>query len=166
MMPINRKKIHTSTLLHAGWCILLFPLQAWSAGIKQQVAAGGVPEPIATGNLLQVTLALLAVLAAIAATAWALRRFSQLQSGANSILRVVAGVSIGPRERIVLIQVGEQQLLVGVAQGHVQTLHTLTHPVTPPQMGKAMTTGFAQRLAQAFAQSRARQSSSDRGPKP
>ncbi len=34
-------------------------------------------------------------------------------------------------ERVVLVQVGKQQLLIGVAPGRVSTLHVLDEPVTP-----------------------------------
>ncbi len=37
---------------------------------------------------------------------------------------------MGPRERVVLVQVGKQQLLLGVAPGRIQTLHVLDEPVT------------------------------------
>ena len=40
-------------------------------------------------------------------------------------IQVLGGVSLGPRERAVLISVQGQRLLLGVAPGRVQTLHVL-----------------------------------------
>ena len=40
-------------------------------------------------------------------------------------MRVVGGVSVGTRERVVVLEVADTWLVVGVAPGQVQTLHTL-----------------------------------------
>jgi flagellar protein FliO/FliZ len=40
-------------------------------------------------------------------------------------IAILSGVSLGPRERAVLLRVGNTRLLVGVAPGRVQTLHVL-----------------------------------------
>ncbi len=76
-------------------------------------------------EMMSVTLGLLAVLVAIFAVAWLMRRFGNFSMAANGELRVVAGMSLGARERLVLIQVGKEQLLLGVSPGRVQTLHIL-----------------------------------------
>jgi flagellar protein FliO/FliZ len=41
----------------------------------------------------------------------------------------VAQLSLGTRERAVLVRVGGQELLLGVAAGSVRTLHSFTAPV-------------------------------------
>jgi flagellar protein FliO/FliZ len=83
-----------------------------------------------TSGLAQVTFSLLLVLAVIFAAAWAVKRLrGGSYRGANA-LHVVADLSLGPKERAVLIQVGQQQLLVGVAPGQVTTLHVLAENVT------------------------------------
>jgi flagellar protein FliO/FliZ len=92
------------------------------------------------GGLAQVTLSLLLVLAAIFAAAWTVRRLRGVGQRGAETLRIVADLSLGPKERAVLIQVGQQQLLVGVAPGQVTTLHVLpesvateqTAPTSPP----------------------------------
>ena len=62
--------------------------------------------------MLQVLFALLVVLAAIAAIAWLFRRFPLGQNAMGGAVRVVGGVALGPRERLVLVEVGETWLLV------------------------------------------------------
>jgi flagellar protein FliO/FliZ len=84
----------------------------------------------ATGGLAQVTFSLLLVLGVIFAAAWGLKRLRGVGQRGASTLRVVANLSLGPKERAVLIQVGQQQLLVGVAPGQVTTLHVLTENVS------------------------------------
>ena len=68
------------------------------------------------------------VLAAIAATAWLLRRLAPGQIASSGALRVVSGVMVGPKERVVLVDVGDTRLVLGVAQGQVTTLHQMPRP--------------------------------------
>ncbi len=115
-----------------------------AAFAAEPFAAPRAAEPVATSpaaGLVQVTFSLLLVLAAVFAAAWAVRRlkgFGRLGPGA---IEVIADVALGPKERAVLVQVGKQQLLLGVAAGNVSTLHVLTEPVTlnqkMPVLGQA-----------------------------
>ena len=110
-------------------------------------AAPAAPEPMAAGNLLQLLFGLIVVLVAIGVTAFLLRRLGRLPSGGGA-LRVLGGLSVGTRERAVLVQVGDRQLLLGVAPGRVQTLYVLEHPVDTGTPSAGMAEGFAERLAQ------------------
>lgn len=115
----------------------LLPL-LWSLGaqaadkIAAMPAAKHAVDPLAAGNLLQLTLGLVVVLAAIVGSAWLLRRYGRLQSNMAGALRVIGGLSMGPRERVVLVQVGKQQLLLGVTPGRIQTLCVLDEPIAEP----------------------------------
>ncbi|MDD5241204.1 MAG: flagellar biosynthetic protein FliO [Sulfuricella sp.] len=68
------------------------------------------------------------MLAVIVGAAWLLRRLSPGQMGAGGVVRVIGGVALGPKERLVLVEIGETWLVLGVAPGQVNTLHTLTKP--------------------------------------
>lgn len=81
------------------------------------------------GYLLQLVAGLGLVLVSIAVLAWALKRLQRLPSKMRSALRILGALSVGPRERLLLVQVGETQLLVGVAPGRVSRLLTLSTPV-------------------------------------
>jgi flagellar protein FliO/FliZ len=92
----------------------------------QQVASGSA------GGLLRVVVALIVVLAAVLAAAWLARRmraFSGGGGGAN--LEMLAQLPLGTRERVVLLRVGDCQVLIGVAPGSVRTLHVLQAPSLP-----------------------------------
>jgi flagellar protein FliO/FliZ len=122
------------------------PAGAWAVDkVVHALPAKTINEPLGAGNLLQLSFGLLVVLAAIVGSAWLLRRYGRLQTGAEGALRIIGGLSMGPRERVVLVQVGKQQLLLGVAPGRIQTLHVLDEPVADaaPQAPSA----FADRLA-------------------
>jgi flagellar protein FliO/FliZ len=93
-------------------------------------AAARVPtEPLAATNLLQLLFGLIVVLGAIAFGAYLLRRLGKFSAPVGGALRVLGGISVGARERVVLMQVGDQQLLLGVAPGRVHTLHVLERPI-------------------------------------
>lgn len=101
-----------------------------------QPAVASAPTAPAAG-LAQVTLALALVLAAIFATAWAVRRFRLLSGGrveTGATITVLAERAVGPRERVVLLQVGGEQVLVGVATGNVRKLHVLQEDRPAPRL--------------------------------
>ncbi len=78
-----------------------------------------------TEQMLKMVLGLMFVLALIFSLAWLMRRYGAMGFGGNSALRVVAGASVGQKERVVLLQVGERQILLGVSPGRVNMLHTI-----------------------------------------
>lgn len=84
------------------------------------------------GNLLQVLLGLGLVLAAIAGTAWLLNRLGPGRISASESIRVVGAVAVGPKERVILVDIGETRLVLGVAPGHVTTLHQMPRPNDEP----------------------------------
>jgi flagellar protein FliO/FliZ len=83
------------------------------------------------GSLAQVTLSLLLVLAAVFAAAWVVRRLRGFGKFGANIIQIVADAPLGAKERAVLIEVGGQQLLLGVTAGQVNLLHVLAQPVAP-----------------------------------
>lgn len=109
--------------------------------------------------LAQMLVGLIVVIAAILVLAFLMRRVGGIQSRLGSQFRVVGGISLGSRERMLLVQVGTQQLLVGVAPGRVQTLHVLEEPIrvdAPGQEGGASSDSpFARRLRTALGRERA-----------
>lgn len=103
-----------------------------AAFAAERFAAPTPAEPVtatSAGGLVQVTLSLLLVLAAVFAAAWAVRRLRGLGGAGAGVIEVIAHVPLGPKERAVLVQVGDQQLLLGVASGSVNTLHVLPEPL-------------------------------------
>ena len=131
-MKINNKYIAGSWILFT--IFFYFPRIAFSVDKPPIQITQPLSPGVSSGNLVQVTLGLLLVLAMIVGIAWLLRRYGRLQSAASGSLKIIGGLSIGPRERVVLLQVGDTQLLVGVAPGRVQTLHVLNEPLIAPEI--------------------------------
>jgi flagellar protein FliO/FliZ len=87
-------------------------------------AASSLPASGASG-IGQVTFALLLVLAAVFGVAWMLKRLRAVTgAGANGI-EVLAQTSLGSKERAVIVRVGDERLLLGVASGQVTLLKSL-----------------------------------------
>lgn len=90
-------------------------------------------QPPLSGVVLFETLGGLAlILLLIFGLGWMLRRFGRLPLKSNAMISIIGGVSLGPRERAVLLQVEGTRLLIGVAPGRVQILHHFNNdPVKP-----------------------------------
>ncbi len=87
----------------------------------QQLAS--LNPPVSLSTLLETALGLIIVLGFIVLLAWLLRRTQHLHTTANGKLKVIAGLPLGARERIVLIEAGSEQVLVGITPQQIQTLH-------------------------------------------
>jgi len=112
--------------------VLLAALSSVVHAAEQPFAAPDAAKAVSSSpaaGLAQVTLSLMLVLAAVFAAAWVVRRMRNFGRPGAGAINIVADVALGQKERAVLIQVGAQQLLVGVAPGRVNTLHVLTEPV-------------------------------------
>jgi flagellar protein FliO/FliZ len=92
--------------------------------------------------------ALFFVLALIFALAWLARRMPGVAGTQHAALRVVASLALGPRERVVVVDVGGTQLLLGVGAGGTRMLHALAAPLPSQERGGQLP--FAQLLAQHF----------------
>lgn len=106
-------------------------LLLWSAA---SLAAGMEPARLestapGSGLLVQLTLGLLVVLALAIGLSWLLRRYALPRDG---LIRVVGGLPLGTRERLLLIEVDQVRLLIGVTAQQIQTLHVFNPPAAPP----------------------------------
>jgi flagellar protein FliO/FliZ len=110
---------------------LCFPLLA----VAQTARPAYTPpeSAVSSGSIVQVIFSLLLVLAAVVLVAWLLKRINLPQQGAGSQLKVISGVAVGQRERIVLVEVNDTWLVVGVAPGQVNALHSMPKAELPPQ---------------------------------
>lgn len=79
-------------------------------------------------------LALVLVLGLIVGLGWLLKRLPGGGFRQADGLRIVASIPLGAKERVAVVQVGGEQLLLGIGAGGVRTLHVLPQPLpeTPP----------------------------------
>lgn len=108
------------------------------------------PGIAGAGQVARMIGGLLVMVVVIVGLAALLKRFNGLQRGGPGAIRVVSTASIGARERLLLVEVGGQQLLVGAAPGRIQALMVLDEPVTvAPGAAHTAEGGFAARLRDA-----------------
>jgi flagellar protein FliO/FliZ len=92
---------------------------------KMAVAKTLTTSPVTNTALFETLLGLGLVLGLIAILAWLIKRTGRFQTTANGEIKMIAGLSLGPRERAVLLEVGGEKILVGVTTQHIQTLHVI-----------------------------------------
>jgi flagellar biosynthetic protein FliO len=84
-----------------------------------------MPSGSATGSLLQTLFALIVVLGVLGALAWFLKRYGPKAMGGNANLRVVGSLNLGGRERVLVVEVGKQWIVVGASPGRINALATM-----------------------------------------
>ncbi|MBU2875621.1 flagellar biosynthetic protein FliO [Marinobacter salexigens] len=104
--------------------------------------AGNAPDTL--GTLLSLGVGLLAVIAIIYGCAWIIRRMNGMTGMNNNAIKVVSVMAIGARERIALIEVGGQQILLGITPSAIRTLQVFEEPVV--KAGSPNSGDFAKRL--------------------
>ena len=125
---------------------LALPLSALAAEpIAQAAAAAPVVNSGIGGQLTQLVLGLLLVVGLIFVLAWLMRRVQNVGPGNGQVIEMIGSRALGPRDRLVLVQVGNEQILLGVTPGRITPLHVLKEPVQVPVREQA-TPEFARRL--------------------
>ena len=106
------------------------PLLTLFALLAAPLAWGAEPHPgPGITQLVELLFGLLVVIAAVLLTARVLARLQRGQGIGNAEFRIISSLAVGQRERIVLLQIGKAQLLIGVTPSQVATLHVLAEPV-------------------------------------
>lgn len=98
---------------------------ATTAPVAPATAPVTMPSGSATGSLLQTLFALVAVLALLAGLAWVLKRYGPKAGGGTANLRIVGSLNLGGRERLLVVEVGDQWIVVGASPGRVNALATM-----------------------------------------
>ena len=123
------------------WILVLSGLLSSTALAQSQIDSPAL-EPLSTPYLFKLTGGLLLVVMVIFVLAWLVRKFNLNQQSQNGLIKIIAGLSIGTRDRIVLLQIGEEQILVGLTPGRIEKLHTLSQPLDAPE-GQLASSSFA-----------------------
>jgi flagellar protein FliO/FliZ len=135
----------------ASWLLLLTAAAVTQAADS---SAPAVVSPVSFLSLLQVLFALLIVLGAIGLFAWLMRRFVPGQGGAGGLLKVVGGVMVGPKERLVVVEVGDTWLFLGVAASNVTLVHSMPKPLQAAASQPGPSSAFQRLLGQALGRTR------------
>ncbi|QGZ62658.1 flagellar biosynthetic protein FliO [Paraburkholderia acidisoli] len=129
---------------------------AASGSASTAAIAGSAVPSLGFGALVQTVLGLALVIGVVFGCAWLARRLG-LQGGTkNALVKTVGGASLGGKERVAVVEIGDTWLVLGAAPGNVRLLHTLpagelpasaaaTNPSSP-----ALSGSFGQRFRDAL----------------
>ena len=107
--------------------VLASPLWAEEAGKTAQAAPVRAPDTL--GTMVSLGIGLIAVIGIIYGCAWIIRRMNGMTGMNNDAIKVVSVMALGARERLALIEVGGQQILLGITPTAIRTLHVFDEPV-------------------------------------
>ncbi|MBK7900818.1 MAG: flagellar biosynthetic protein FliO [Azonexus sp.] len=110
-------------------------------------AQAQAPAPgVGAGTFVQALAALGLIVLLLLALAWVAQRIGGGRAFGTAGMKVVGGLSLGPREKVVLVEVGDTWLVIGVVPGQIRTLHTLPKGETPESSGAGPERPFARWL--------------------
>ncbi len=157
------------TTLRAAACVLplalLVPLAAHGADMQavneaakfaSATGAGSAVPSLGFGAVLQTLLGLVFVLALVFGCAWLARRLGLQPMQRSALVKTIGGVSLGGKERVAVVEVGDTWLVLGAAPGNVRLLHTMPAGSLSEGSTAAMATpgappgSFAQRFRDAL----------------
>lgn len=115
----------------------------------QSVVSPAVPST--SDQLIQVTIALSTVLLVIYGLAWLLKRNKGLTGLDKMPMKTLAVMPMGVKEKLVLIEIGDKQILLGMTASNINTLATFDEPVY--QKPEVSGVSFSNRLKEMLSQS-------------
>ena len=95
------------------------------AQVASGVGAGAAVPSLGVGAVLQTVLGLLVVIGLVFACAWLARRFGLQPGSRGGLVKTIGGASLGGKERVAVVEIGDTWLVLGAAPGNVRLLHTM-----------------------------------------
>ncbi|MFT4063129.1 flagellar biosynthetic protein FliO [Paraburkholderia sp.] len=96
-----------------------------AAKIASGVGAGSAVPALGVGAVLQTFVGLAVVIGLVFGCAWLARRFGLQPGQRGGLVRTVGGASLGGKERVAVVEIGDTWLVLGAAPGNVRLLHTM-----------------------------------------
>ena len=94
--------------------------------LLSKAAFAAEPAPISpSGGLLQIATALLFVLGLVFVAAWLMRRLGPMNAGNKIPVKIIGGINVGNRERVMVVEVGDQWLILGVTANNINNLGSM-----------------------------------------
>lgn len=135
-------------LLHLPGIVMnALPAILVAAPASSETIPGLPASSTGTGVVLEMAAVLVAVILLILGLGWLIKRVGHFPAAGKGMVRILGGVSLSPREKVVILEAGNRRLLVGVAPGRVQTLCMLDESdVENAQFTEDSSTDFSSQL--------------------
>lgn len=95
------------------------------------LCVAGPVAPVAAGQALQVVLGLCVVLGMIVAAAWVARRLQAIRPQGLGHIRIIEGMALGTRDKLLLVEVDGARVLLGLSAGRIATLYSFNGEAAP-----------------------------------
>lgn len=124
----------------------------WAAALSSaQLGAEKIAPAVSTGDSLgKVTLALMFVLAVIYGLAWLVKRQQGIKGITGLPMRTLAVMPLGHKEKLILVEIGKKQILLGMTPSNINCLTEFDEPVL--QVTDKTKQDFASKLKAMIAQ--------------
>ena len=143
------KKIFSLFIIGFSFLAFAHAEEAASSVTPVDIAPVEVGKHVASNmDAMSMILSLFMVLAVIATSAFILKRFQGVRHSLNG-LKVVTSLHVGAKEKLVVVQAGQKQLLLGVTAHQITLLETLDEPLVSNKEGSV---DFAQSLGKLLKQ--------------
>lgn len=146
--------------VYAGAALAGEPRVASGTLVTPVVGAGLSVPSLGVASLLQTLIGLAVVLGVVVGIAWLARRFGLQTPHLGSAVKVVGGVMLSGKERVVVVEIQNTWLVLGVAPGQVNMLHSL--PAQAQPRTASAPGAFADRLRESLSNRFGARSGSDR----
>ena len=102
------------------------------------------PSPVVhAGYMIQGIIGLMIVLGLIWGAWWIIRRTGFNRGFSGVQMKVVGGLAVGHRERVMIVEIGDQWLVLGVTPHQITTLATIPKQALPEEEGQSRSLPFA-----------------------
>ena len=98
-------------------------------------------------NIVQMILGLILVLGAILILVWLMKQINHSNHGASSVMKIKGYLPLSPKEKLVLVDIAGEQLLIGVAPGFVGHIKSLSQPIDEGQSPKNISSAFSDTIS-------------------
>jgi flagellar protein FliO/FliZ len=135
------------------WLSIIFLYLSFNAVISEADVQKQTAKTITSTDISVWGIGLVIVLSIFFVCVWTLRKLNASTANSAEKMRIVGGIPLGLREKVILLQVGKKQLILGITPGRIETLHVLEGDdclIKEPTMTTETANGFAQKLLQAI----------------
>ena len=129
--PIRRRR-----RLAAAPALAAVPSGVWAGAAGPAISP---PAAVSAIDIVNVGGGLAIVLLSVVVIAWLYGRVQGLRGSSGQLINVVASQALGPKERVLIVDVAGQQLVLGVTAAGMRTLHVLESPIESPVVESAAT---------------------------
>lgn len=111
------------------------------------------PVALPSGDIGNVALSLIVIIAAILAIGWFFSRMHGMRGPRGQVMQILATQTLGSKERVILVRIADKQLVLGVTATQMQTLLVLddnNDDAPEPEPEEPLRNSFAARMKSAL----------------